>query len=220
MSYYYDDEEQYDIEYERAEKEFNELEKMIEGDFDKVEKAKNDIINTIEGSENPFLMMNIDTTDLLNFVYSGNYSAPKRYIPHNGNNINILGPLDIEETLDTYNKQKSKWVICRSIKQQKEYEEKYQKYLEANKDKFEEIQKKKEEELKKKALEEKAKANKHNWTLPAELRGIIPEKKTTRSKAQRRKNRKKAFKVRKENPILPSQKKSGFRVNRSNPLKM
>ena len=53
---------------------------------------------------------------------------------------------------------------------------------------------------KQKALEEYAKNNKHNWTLPKELRGIESKPKKKSSKSQKRKNRRRKFKINKNFP--------------------
>lgn len=221
---YYNDEEQYDIECEQAEQEFNNMDKLIDGDFKMVEKRMKSMMSEIQGSANPFLMMNIDSAALLNFVYTEKCEEPKRYVPRDGNDIYIQGPMDIDEVMEAcYGEQETEWVVCRSEKQQHEYERQQQEWLEENKEHIEAEQQKKEEEQKQKELVEKAKANQFNWTLPAELRGIVKKKqqKPKVSKSQRRKNRRKTYQVNKTLPPLPSQKKTGgFRVNRSNPAKM
>ena len=223
MSFYdNDDEEQHEMELEQMQQDFSEVDSMIDGDMTLVENRVNALKYEIEGSSNPFLMMNLDTVALLNFVYTGEHPEPKRYVPRDGNNIYIPDPLDIEDVLNACSTSESEWVVCRTQQQQRDYEAQQQQWLEDNKERLESEQRKKDEEQKQKELEEKAKANKHNWTLPAELRGITQKKQEEPkvSRAQKRKNRRKAFQVNKENPALPSQKKGSFKVNRSKPTKM
>lgn len=213
-------EEHYDSEsvseYELQEDLFYETEEMITKDMKKIEQATYYIHDEIVGSNNPFLLKYMDSTDLFNFLYEEKFSnkqvkqQPELILPEPTTNYDYK-PIS-----------KGNWVVIRSRKEQEEYDREQQEYLEANKEKIEKEKQKKMEEQKQKELQVKAKANKYNWTLPAELRGIVKQEKPKLSKSQKRRNRRKAFKVNKNNPTQQHQekKKSGFRVNRSNPMKL
>ena len=159
--------------------------------YDLVEKSYNNMMEIVNNSNNTGLLYSCAVSNLFDLLTTENYEMPKKYKKEK--DIYIMDPILIDPDEDLENKKTEKWIVCRSHKQQEEYDKKYQRWLNKNKEKIEEKKQKQIEEQKQIELQEKAKANKFNWTLPAELRGIVKPKpqKPKISKTQRRRNRRK-----------------------------
>jgi hypothetical protein len=165
MTYYSDEEDQ------DQEQEISQIEQENEFDrkWDKttliLEQMKNEI-------DNPYILMYCDIGELMNFLETGeppkyDYNqTPYRFFEDNIGYI--TGPLDMGdcESLDTSKDLRE--AVKNKIKEEKDEENKKQELIE---------------------LKKKVEANKHNWTIPKELRGIKP--KVELSKSAKRRNRKK-----------------------------
>ena len=116
-----------------------------------------------------FLFGSTTTEELLDFVEYKKYN--KKIVEEQKGDIIITGPCEYypeeEETTTTG------WIVARSKQEQIKYEIEQSVYLEANKERIETEKQTKKADEKQRKLEEESKKNKFNWTLPAELRGIV-----------------------------------------------
>lgn len=181
---------------------FYETEQMITTDMKKVDEATYEIKNSIDGSNNPFLLKYMDSVDLFNFLADGDCAEPKRYVKET-DDIFISGPVNYDFTEES--EPVSNWVTILTEQEQFEEDAKKQQWIDENKERLEYQKQQKIKARKQKELIAKAKANKFNWNLPAELRGIVKPKpsirptKNVKPKQQKSKNRRKSkggFKVR------------------------
>lgn len=208
MTYYSDDEEDFEM--------LLQIER--EKEFDRVWDEATRIFEDLE-NEDPRVYEYLTVNDIFNYLENGKelpQRKQKKYNPYKDNIGYIPEPIDMTdwEPLDT----RKGWVTIKSSRDLRKEELEREK----NKDKIEEEERKKQEEERKKQelieLKKKAEANKFNWTISKELRGIKPKPKPEqpkKSKSARRKNRRK-FKVNKnnlnENNNKPKSK--GFQVRR------
>lgn len=213
MTQYYSDEEEPEFEISQIERE-----EEFDRRWDIISNLLDTMKDEISYSFNPYLLMKCDTLDLMKFLENGKPPVYD-YTPRPCDNIGYIpGPINIDfinnEPLDVT----SRWTTLK-IKTEKELKEE-EKNKQKNKQKIEKEKKKNQEEenRKKKQKENRAKqlANKHNWTMTREMRGlpkIQPKPKVVETKSKRRRQRRAGFKV--KNTIEEkSKQKRKFQVSR------
>ena len=164
-------------------------------EYDLCQEAHNSMMKIVNNSLNPWLLNTCTPTDIMNLVETGEFQLPSyvlnRTKSKQDNCIGYIEPIDITncEQID----HSDGWVTITDSKLKSQREKKLARIQKERKEK-KMIQKRKEE------LRKKHQANKHNWTLTREQRGLPKiQPKPKESKPKRRKNR----------------RRGGFRVNKT-----
>lgn len=189
--------------YSEEEEQQIDIEQELDYDFSLTENLYNNIQDTICSSTNQSLLSGCSIKELFDFTIENKkpkvHKSYKEFIKEKESfYVPIPNILEKDEELEDI--LKNGWEVLKSNKQRRYDEEQRKIWEEKNQELIKQELKRKEEEEQRKILLEKAKANKHNWTIPKELRGIKKEVKSKKKNRRRRKN--------------------GFRVNKSKPVKM
>ena len=228
MSYYYDNEE---TEYNNQYSKHDELEYMFEKNMKLANKTLTSMKDCAECSNNPWILENCTSLDLYKFIETGEFELPKYYNKLDKKDlVCIPEPIESSQSVST-----NDWITLKSTQQEliDEDNKKEEELFLKRKIAAEEYQKLlKVEQEKARARTE---ANKHNWTMSREQRGLpkdlpkpipVEPKKPKLTRNQRRKLSKKKFQVNKNSQAMKTlttiqevKPKRKFGVNKSNPAR-
>ena len=192
MTYYSDNEEEDCVDYTRQ------SEIVFDKSWNKCKTLLDNLKDNVQNTGNPYILANCDAGHILDFVEQGEFELPDYYYTlgkvngkRSGDNLLYI-PEPMEIYLDEQDTTEG-WISIgpngvKPIISDKQKEEEL-------------LAKKKQEEEEEEKIRARSEVNKHNWTMTKEARGIkqkpvvVEPPKPKQSRAQRRKNRRRGFQV-------------------------